>query len=329
MEKVRLKYFDFVSGLFMIQIIVLHILQFSGNYSNQIFTAIMHILFFFMPWFYFKSGYLYSSPKNGTKSYIHGKVKSLLIPFVIFTLIGFLLSFPFDLLVSNRSIWRMLVSPVYAMIRWGNGGNSNIPIWFLLSLFFSLTGFVFLDKFRIKWFIIFFPLAGYALYYFNYNQILPLGLANLFLGIFYLYAGYLFRTKIENSRYSTLFLCLAAVIYGITQIFYFSSLDMRIDMLLSGNYFLYVLSGLCGLALIYYLGEKINYFKPVNYIGENSMVYFIMHWPILLLVKNSMESLSLKTSGYVYAGILSFIVFLVLPICVKGLNGKFKFLIGK
>jgi fucose 4-O-acetylase-like acetyltransferase len=313
----------------LIQIIFIHIFQFSGNFNNSLFTVIMHILFFFMPWFYFKSGYLYSSPKNGTKSYIREKAKSLLLPFVIFTLIGFLLSFPFELLASNRSVWKIMLSPVYAMIRWGHGGNSNMPIWFLLSLFFSLTGFVFLDKFRIKWAILFFPLGGYALYYFNFNQILPLGLANLFLGIFYLYTGYIFRTKIENSRYSKLFLCISAVIYGITQIFYFSDLDMRIDTLLTGNYFIYVLSGLCGLVLIYYVSKKINYVKPVNYIGENAMVYFVVHWPVLMLVKNIMESLSLKTSGYVYAGILSVTVFLVIPICVKVLNGRFGFLIGK
>jgi len=328
MERERLKYFDLVSGLFMIQIIIMHILQFSENFAtSSVFSFIMHVSFFFMPWFYFKSGYLYSTPKNGSKVYFKSKAKSLLLPFVLFTLIGFVMYFPFEVMESNRSIMRILMSPGFAMIRWGNGGVGNQPIWFLLSLFLALAGFFLLDKFKVKGLIVLFPLIGYALYYFNLP--LPLGLSNVFLGIFFLYAGYIFRNKIEKLRYATLMLWFSLVIYIVIQIFWFSSLDMRINTVTSGNYFIYLLSALCGLVLIYFLGKKVDYLKPINYIGENSMVYFVAHWPILFLVKNVMDSMHLRTTGYVFAWILTVVGFGLLPLCVTLLNGRLKFLIGK
>jgi len=330
MERERLKYFDFVSGLFMIQIIIMHILQFSENFAtSSVFSFIMHVSFFFMPWFYFKSGYLYSTPKNGSKVYFKSKAKSLLLPFVLFTLIGFVLYFPFEVMESNRSIIRILMSPGFAMIRWGNGGVGNQPIWFLLSLFLALAGFFLLDKFKVKGLIILFPLIGYALYYFNLNLPLPLGLSNVFLGIFFLYAGYIFRNEIEKSKYAKPILWLSLIIYSVVQIFWFSSLDMRINTVTSGSYFVYLLSALCGLVLIYAIGKKIDYVKPINYIGENSMVYFVAHWPILFLVKNMMDLMNFKTTGYVFAWILTVVGFGLLPLCVTLLNGRLKFLIGK
>jgi fucose 4-O-acetylase-like acetyltransferase len=172
-------------------------------------------------------------------------------------------------------------------------------------------------------------LLGYAIYYFNPNSQLPLGLQNIFLAVFFLYAGYIFRHKIEHTKYSLLAIWLSVGIYSAAQILWFSSLDMRINTVISGNYFVYVLSALCGLILVYFLGKKIDYIKPINYIGENSIVYFVVHWLILFLIKNSMDLIGLKTTGYVFAGILALSAFLLLPLCVTVLNGKLKFLIGK
>ena len=326
MEKPRLRYFDLISGLFMIQIIAIHVLQFSGNIDNVFYTSIMHVSFFFMPWFYFKSGYFYSPQKIETNLYLRDKFKKLLLPFFIFAIIGFLLSFPFELIASNRPIGRILLTPVYAILRWGNGGDGNLPIWFLLSLFFSIIGFNVLNRYRIQWLIIVFPLLGYALYYFKIT--LPLGLSNIFLAMIFLYGGNVYKTKIEQSRFSTTIIWLSAGIYLINEIFCFSSLDMRTNALTTGYYFVYIFSAFCGTILMYCLGKKVDFIKPLNYVGENSMAYFVVHWPILILIKNLMERFSFKTTGLVYAGILS-TVFLILPFCVSLLNGKLKFLIGK
>ena len=330
MERERLRYFDLVSGLFMIQIIVMHILQISGNFtSSSVFSFVMHISFFFMPWFYFKSGYFYLTPKNGVKPYFMGKAKTLLLPFVYFTIIGFILYLPFELIEAKRSIWRIFLSPGFAILSGGSGGLGNQPIWFLLSLFFTLMGFFVLDKLRLKWLIIAFPMLGAAIYYFGYNMKLPLGLQSLPLGIFFFYIGYIFKSEIEKSKYTTLVLWISIVIYGIVQFFWFSGFDFRVNTLSSGNYFVYVLSALCGLVLIYFLGKKIDYIKPINYIGENSMVYFVAHWLILFFIMNTMNLLGMETTGYVFAGIMTISVFLLMPLCVALLNGKLKFSIGK
>ena len=161
---------------------------------------------------HFKSGYFYSTPKNGVRLYFTGKAKTLLLPFAYFTIIGFILYLPFELIEAKRSIWRIFLSPGFAILSGGSGGVGNQPIWFLLSLFFSLMGFYILDKLRLKWLIIMFPLLGFSIYYFGYNMKLPLGLQSLPLGIFFFYVGYIFKNKIEKSKYIPLVLIISMLI---------------------------------------------------------------------------------------------------------------------
>ena len=53
----RYFYLDVISGVVIVQTIVMHVLQFSGLYNTgTAFDAWDSVLFFYMPWFYFKSG---------------------------------------------------------------------------------------------------------------------------------------------------------------------------------------------------------------------------------------------------------------------------------
>lgn len=326
-QNTRFQYFDFISGLLLIQIIVMHILQFSENYYNVTFSMVMHVSFFFMPWFYFKSGYFFKTPDNIYNSIILYKAKKILIPFIVFSILGFLLVFPFELINGKPVDWKTFFSPGYSVIRHGDPGMCNLPIWFLLSLFFTFLGFSLLNKYKLKLLIITFPIVGYALFFFNIR--LPFGLSILFLGVFFFYFGNIFKNNIEKSKSVKWFIVFSVVIYFITQIFFFSSLDFRINALTTGNYFIYILSALCGLILLFYFGVKVKMIKPINYIGENAIVYYVLHWPIILLIKNTFEYFSLRTTGYLYAIILTVSAFMILPVCVILLNKRLKFMIGR
>ena len=325
MDKKRHENIDLTSGLLMIQIIVMHILQFAEKYQNDIFSVIMHVSFFFMPWFYFKSGYFFKSVEKIDINYILVKSKKLLIPFVSFTIIGFIITFPFEIYEVQRPVWRILLSLPYSILRWGDGGAGNLPIWFLLSLFFALFSFAFLDKVNLKWLILLFPVIGFLIIY---NKIaLPLGLNNLFLAVFFMYIGNIFR-KMEYTKYYNCIIIAAIVIYLITQYYCFSSLDFRSHDLLTGNYFIFVISSIAGIVVIYYFAKMVNFIKPINYIGKNSLIYFIAHWPIIILSNQVLKMFSVNTIGYIYAMCLTFVVFITMPFLVNLFNKKYKFLIG-
>jgi fucose 4-O-acetylase-like acetyltransferase len=322
----RQKNLDLISGLFMIQIITMHIFQFAGKYQNDIFTIIMHISFFFMPWFYFKSGFFLKSVKRIDRNYILDKSKKILIPFISFTIIGFIIALPFEIYEAKRPIWKIFLSLPYSILWLGNGGAGNLPIWFLLSLFFAFFTYILLDKLKFKWLIVLFPIFGYLILFYQIK--LPLGLNNLFLAVFFIYIGNIF-IKIEHAKYNKYTLPIAIIVYFVTQYYCFSSLDFRTHEMITGNYFVYVISSISGLVLIYYLAKLVNSIPPINYIGKNSLIYFIAHWPIIILANNLLKFSSIYITGYVYAIFMSIIIFVAMPFGVKLFNNKYKTLIGK
>lgn len=317
---------DLISGLFMIQIIFLHIFQFANLTENKTFSFVMQVLFFFMPWFYFKSGYFYTRTETPFTDYVFNKSRKLLIPFLSFAFIGFIIALPFNIYFDDRPVWRIIASFPYSILRNGNGGIGNLPLWFLLSLFFTVVGYYIIDKLSMKWVIVLFPLIGYIIV--NYNIQLPLGLSNLFLGIMFYSFGNIYR-NIENTKFSGHIIWISIIIYLITQLFCFSTLDFRSLELLEGNYFVYLISSIAGIIVICYLAKKINYIYLINYIGKHSLIYFIVHWPIIILIKNIFKILSINTNEYIYVSILAFLIFVPMPFIIKWLNSsKLKFILG-
>jgi fucose 4-O-acetylase-like acetyltransferase len=190
MEKQRLQHIDLISGIFILQIILMHILQFADRYKgNPVFSVVMHLSFFFMPWFYFKSGYFYKSPGKVDKAYIKKKAQKLLIPYITFFIIGLIINLPFEICEAQKPAWKILLAPGYQVLRYGGGGAGNAPLWFLLSLFFTIIGYALLDQFKLKGIIIGLPVISYLLFHFDIT--LPLGISNLFLGIFFYWAGHM------------------------------------------------------------------------------------------------------------------------------------------
>ena len=85
---------DSVCGLMTGYMIFGHIWSLCGMSSTEFTDAIGSVLSFFMPWFFFKSG-LFFRPCNFT-SLIKKDFRRLLIPFVVFSTIGWSVSQSLD-----------------------------------------------------------------------------------------------------------------------------------------------------------------------------------------------------------------------------------------
>lgn len=66
---------DAVAGLMILTMIMGHVMQFSYLFSTWMYQP-LHLLFFFMPWFFFKSGMF--TKKQSVKDCLRGGVKSYL-----------------------------------------------------------------------------------------------------------------------------------------------------------------------------------------------------------------------------------------------------------
>lgn len=91
----RLKYIDVAAGIMIVWMVLFHALG-SGWEISKEYTypcLVFPYFHFFMPWFFYKSGFLF---KHRNRVELYGKdAKKLLVPFLIWSLVGFVLFISF------------------------------------------------------------------------------------------------------------------------------------------------------------------------------------------------------------------------------------------
>lgn len=273
----RLNYLDTISGLFILFVITSHIFQITHYNENHIYILIYEeLLFFYMPWFFFKSGMFHNIKTNSNKS-IHKIIKKLLIPYVIFSFIGYLI-YCFELRFNgNTNIYYYTITPLKNILLTGtNVGNP--PLWFLLSLC-CIKILTIKSKFsnvkKVSIFcciiIIFISISSYL------KIIYPFWAYNTLAGLFFYLMGYI----LKNIQFNKLLFVTAIIFYCLSFIYCPSYVDMRSNSIIHGNYYIWIINSIMGIILINNLFKQLYPIRLFTYIGKNSMTYYVTHWLIL------------------------------------------------
>ena len=194
----RLQYFDIISGIFIIQMVLFHIFQFADYYENNSwFYPIHNFFFFFMPWFYFKAGFFIKRREN-TKECIVNDFKRLIIPWIVWGVIGQLICISFEIFEGEKSLLKILLSPFQAIIFTG-APTGNLPLWFLPSLFLTRLIFQFIPQNRIYVTLIIASILGallsnWAFLTEGYHKLNIFSVTTVFPGLVFLLVGHLFHT---------------------------------------------------------------------------------------------------------------------------------------
>lgn len=281
--------FDFLCGICIIRMIILHIATFCGFKNEYWLKDLMAWTFFFMCFFFFKAGYFNKTVSGNTKEYIKDKAKRLLVPYVAWGTIGFLVYafyLPFEINKYHHPIepmeWKHLWS---TSSFWGNE-----PVWFLFSFFSAYILVHFMKKIHIvKPISVFqtvllatFPFISYWL--FTQGNPLPMSLSNVFMGVFFFYLGRGWKWCLERlTRTQALSLSVILIIaFIISNILWHGQYSMSTNIF-KGDAFgacvntIIILLGLSGLGIKLPLGRV----PVINYIGQHSMVYFVTHYIVL------------------------------------------------
>ena len=99
----RRKDIDGISGLMIVYMIFVHIVNFT--HTGNFFLVLMRPLFFFMPWFFFKSG-MFFFHKSNNQMFLEGK--KLLYPYVKYSLYGIIVWS-----VILFFLWRNFLGKIY------------------------------------------------------------------------------------------------------------------------------------------------------------------------------------------------------------------------
>lgn len=308
---------DMIAGIFIVYMIVLHILQWC-NLTYVFGNVVFHVFSFFMFWFFFKSGMFYREKLS--KDIIIGGCKRLIVPFVIFSIVGHLL-LCIKLLQEGDYNWmHYVLSPIKSILLNGSLAG-NLPLWFLLTLLAVQLIFNYLSKKVNIWFVVF---VGYSIAcILNMVAIpLPLYFANIALGI----ATYGFGYKMKNVLYKNNVFYFGFVVYIVILSLCYSSIDFRVNQVAKGFYLTACLYAISECVIINYLFSltKVR-LKKLEYIGRHSMNYYVMHWPILLLCSIIVGKSISGWNLFIIMGVSCMCIMPIIELLVYSFHGEWIF----
>lgn len=339
--KKRTHYLDNICCVLIVHMIyTYHISYTCGSDMPVCFSFIWTAFSFFMTWFFYKGGMVHK--EIGSKDLINKSFYRLIVPYIVFLIIGIFIECFIKCRSSEGFHFIPFIKEEISLLFLTSTIRPTGASWFLLSLFVSRIVFNFL-----------------------YHRIHPLFITVLFICVSYVIFlmtnnGWIYEIKIFNYH-SHIFIptfyvgnmCLGLSIYSlgyymkekqfdkiifIVSLFVFfakflipSQIDFRVNEPIEGNYILAMLYNVSGCVVINnifkrYLNRKIMF---LTYVGKNSMIYYLVHYPIIFIVSTSYWAPFYNYSYWIRFIILSFIVTFVLIIAdFIFRNKKFRFVIG-
>ncbi|MBQ9641612.1 MAG: acyltransferase [Bacteroidaceae bacterium] len=280
--KARNHTFDFLCGLCILRMIVLHTVSVCGLRGEFWFGKLMAWTFFFMSFFFFKAGYFNKGVVGDFGVYLHDRVKRLLVPYLSWGLIGSVVFFGFVYGVPG-------LRPMASKLHWEHVYTvshfwGNPPVWFLFSFF---TTYVIIGAVNaLRWqraLAVLVPLLPFVSYWlFRQGNPLWMSLSNVPMGVFFFCLGRWYRCRPLHPGVSLALVVLFVVCNRV----YHGEYDMSLNKWVqhpwgAGLGTVCALVGISGLLLS--LPQK--RVPAVNYIGEHSMVYFVLHYPLIHLYR--------------------------------------------
>lgn len=266
----RLDYLDNVAGILISFMMLIHVLAWNViPLKND--SLWLEPLQFFMYWFYFKSGMFFK--QRTTRNFLNWGGKKLLYPFLVFSLLGYILYLVTIFINGDRNWIHYLLTPIKEFFIAGSFGANDI-LWFLTSLF--CVQFLYNELMLRKVNSILIVFIGFTIAYLCHflNIHSPEYLGNIALGISMYSLGHICREK----QFHVYVASLACLFYMCILILHPSHLNLRYDALSAdGIYILALMFSVAGCIVINNIFRYLPNIPVVHYIGRHSMDFYVVH----------------------------------------------------
>ncbi len=276
--------FDILCGLCILRMVTLHVVCQTSLRQAEWWKPIMEWSFYLMSFFFFKAGYFNKGVQGNSRAYCLDKFRRLMIPYFSWAAISaaiclfFMLTFPGRFPGTEHSLhtFRIWIGG----FTWGNS-----PLWFLPCFFTSYIMVHFIEKVKhLNLIILFFPLLSYWL--FTLGNPLYLMMNNVFCGAFFFYLGKVWHRILGRTgdRTGLAVSMVLTAAFIVCNIYLHGEYEMRTNSF-TGPFWqvmlntVLALTGLSGILLT----THVRRIPGICYIGEHSMVYYIGHYPLIML----------------------------------------------
>ena len=266
----RLRYIDYAKGLGIIFIVIGHLMHSAEWLIDWVYS-------FHVPLFFLISGMMIGrkDKKKGAFETIFKLVKSLIVPYIFFNMIG--TSIPY--IIGLKEFTRVGFNQEILLFFIGAGGSAS---WFLSSLFVAQVCFFFVGKIKNNYIrhivSIIITVCGFIL---GNKIVFFISITRGMIGYSFLYIGYLISKNMEIRKRTVgdwnfivgLILLFVNVLTTI--------INPRVDMhhFIFGNILLYYIENISGILFILFFCKKIENLriKSLEYMGKNSIIIQCTH----------------------------------------------------
>ncbi len=317
-KKTRIEFIDLAKGVCILLVVIVHVIP-------ELDTPLEFLACLRMPLYFCLSG-LFFKDYGGLKHLTIKKVNKILIPFVAWYLIGYLIYYACRILIKSQTIATFSVKDL--MI---SNEIYNLPVWFLLCLFWSNLIFYFISRLSRVWYqqfvlIMLVAAIGYIMSINDIFNFLYLGSSLTCMPFFYL--GYALKqtmllypstNKVKDIIIMTLCLVIAFLFLLVPEhpprIVYYTN-EIRY-----GNPLQIYLGAAIFVVGVLLLCKIIGHIPFVSWLGRYSIIVLVTH----MWLKDITGRLLLKFWGntdivfleLINLGIIILLMILVIPFCIK------------
>ena len=314
-ESKRIKYLDYIKGFALLLVILGHI--YIPTNPVKIWLCSFHIPLFFMV-----SGFLANNKRIDIRITIKKKLKSLIIPYILFGLVFFIFKSKL-----NPSINLSIENYIFSLLTTSNLG----ALWFLPTLFIIEVVFNALNKLKlhdsikilITILLFLIGLNGNKYYINPYIIVLYRSLVGFG---FFMLGKYSFKyiKKIDAPYIDIFFMLLVSIILSLK--------NGCVDLwgLVFYNKVLYVLCSVVGsfTVILFFkkISNKFDNIKLLNYIGLNSLIIMSTHQLILDIINRITGAWGYST---LFGLVICMIIIIIEVPIIYIINRYLPFMIGK
>lgn len=327
MEKERIEWIDILKGFAIFIIVLGH----SIGYSNNLTGLSKYLSSFYVPLFFFISGYLFKNNKNETiKDYFKRKFKKILIPYFVFATLSLIPFYIFgssiqDTLNTNKNIDSNLLTSflniIYASGH-SKGLEQNSPLWFL-PCYFSVVIIAKIIANKIKkqkattLMVIFFTI-GLITYKFL-NFCFPYCLETALVMLYFYYLGMSMQNININKRKKILIISIISLLIGfILQLF-----NGRISCMnnnYANSYLIFIISATFTCIGYMHLFKLINKkeCKIIKYLGRHTIPILVMHKMPLVFFQSKIKFINaFLTKGNTPTQLITSLIICIISIALS------------
>lgn len=265
----RQEHLVYAHGLMIFHMMFFHLCV-STLYNTPLYYPLLHSLSFFMAWFFFKSG-MFIKERSISQTLIYG-VKKLLIPALVFSLIGYITYFLFERPQFN-------ISNEFGFFYVFGAFRGNVPMWFLFSMFIVQISFKIMRKCNLQpWAIAFIALIFYFID--KYIGFRPYWTYNIPLGLFFYSLGF----TLKELQYKKIIQVVSLIVFfGL----FFFRFEINFRDGLFDPYFITIPWTLAGCILTNNLFKRISQINisPLRFLGIHAMEFYCIHIIILYIIE--------------------------------------------